>query len=156
MFIISKNQLLISLIFPFVLLVSISFISALIFGISFLPLTLGVFSYSFWTIFPATFFVVVVVKLKENRSSGSECNSKKKKYYPGASLLTWLGKYKMTAASKMPNKIMKFIRNSWGIGSHKFSLFILSLLNDSSSHLILFFFFFKDFYCGISNLYKSR
>ena len=141
MFIISKNQLLISLIFSVVFLVSISFILALIFGISFLPLTLGFFNSSFWTIFPATFLLLLLLSLnwKKIDLRGVNVIPKKKKriYYPGASLLTWLGKYKMTATSKVPNKIMKFIRNSWGIGSHKFSLFILSLLNNSSSHLIL-------------------
>lgn len=43
----------------------------------------------------------------------------------------------MTATSKVPNEIMKLIKNSRGTGSHKTSLFILSLLNDGSSHLIL-------------------
>ena len=47
LFIFSKNQLLVLLIFVIVFFVSISFISALIFMISFLLLTLGFLSSSF-------------------------------------------------------------------------------------------------------------
>ena len=51
LFIFTKNQLLVSLIFAIVLFVSVSFISALIFMISFLLLTLGFVCSSFSTFF---------------------------------------------------------------------------------------------------------